>query len=255
MSPAELAERLLAAQANGTAIDRIDPDARLSEDEAYQVQFALVEAKLRQGDSVIGLKTGLTSVAKQQAMGVAQPVLGHLLASSLVQEGEPVSVAGLIHPRAEPELAFVLGRDIEAPVNAVGAREAVESVLPGIEIIDSRFRDFRFGLTDVIADNTSAARVAFGNIRLRPDEIDARLVGMVFSKNGAVESTAAGAALMGDPYEALAWLAGRACQLGRPLRAGQFVLAGALADAVPIAAGDSVTLEFDRLGTLSLRFE
>src|SRR5918999_3883785 len=116
---------------------------------------------------------------------------------------------------------------------------------PAGEIIDSRFANFRFGLGDVIADNTSAARVIFGSHSLRPGEVDLRLLGMVYSKNGLIESTAAGAAVLGNPWEALAWLARRASELERPLKAGQMVLAGALADAVFVRPGDNVRVEFD----------
>lgn len=245
---------LLEAEAGRQEIERIDPEGALSEDEAYRLQFQAIDFKVARGDAVIGLKTGLTSKAKQQTMGVHQPIFGHILASSVVPEGEPVRCAELIHPRAEPELAFLLEQDLAGPVTAAQACRATALVLPAIEVIDSRFAGFRFGLADVIADNTSAARVVFGSVFLRPVEADLRLIGMVYSRNGSVESTAAGAAILGNPWEALAWLARRAWQLGRPLRAGHMVLAGALADAVFVNPGDSVRVEFDRLGSLSVAF-
>jgi 2-oxo-3-hexenedioate decarboxylase len=245
---------LLAAEASGTEIQRIDPEGALTEDEAYRLQFQAIDHKVAQGDTVIGLKTGLTSRAKQQTMGVYQPIFGHLLASTVVAEGVPVSCAELIHPRAEPELAFLLQDDLAGPVTAARALNATALVFPAVEIIDSRFANFRFGFGDVIADNTSAARVIFGSISVLPTELDLRLIGMVYSKNGAIESTAAGAAILGNPWEALAWLARRASELGRPLRAGQMVLAGALADAIFINPGDNVRVEFDSLGALSVAF-
>ena len=245
---------LLAAEAERREIERIDPDAKLSEDDAYRLQFEGVAAKLARGDRVVGLKTGLTSQAKQATMGVHQPIFGHILASSVVPEGEPVRCAELIHPRAEPELAFLLNDDLEGYVTAAQACAATALVLPAVEIIDSRFANFRFGLTDVIADNTSAARVIFGSAGIGPTDIDLRLIGMVYTKNGNVESTAAGAAILGNPWEALAWLARRASQLGLALHAGDMVLAGALADAVFVNPGDNVRVEFGGLGGLNVAF-
>ena len=241
---------LIHAEADRREIERIDPDSALSEDEAHALQFQCIDYKVARGDVVVGLKTGLTSKAKQATMGVHQPILGHILAASVVPEGEPVRCAELIHPRAEPEIAFLLDRDLEGPVTAAQACNATALVFPAVEIIDSRFANFRFGLTDVIADNTSAARVIFGSASIRPTDADLRLIGMIYSKNGSVESTAAGAAILGNPWEALAWLARRASQLGRPLRAGNMVLA----DAVFVSPGDSVRVEFDRLGALSVSF-
>jgi 2-keto-4-pentenoate hydratase len=245
---------LLDAAAQRHEVDRIDPNGELSEHDAYRLQLQYVDSRVAAGDSVVGLKTGLTSRAKQQTMGVLQPILGHILASSVVPEGEPIVVADLIHPRAEPEIAFVLDKDLEGPVTAAQAARATALVFPAVEIIDSRFRDFKFGLGDVIADNTSAARVVFGSVSITPTEADLRLIGMVYSKNGNVESTASGAAVLNNPWEALAWLARRASDLGRPLKAGQMVLAGALADAVFVKPGDTVRVEFDRMGGLSVSF-
>ena len=247
-------DTLLKAEAQRVEVERIDPDGALSEDEAYGLQFMGIDYKVSQGDVVVGLKTGLTSVAKQKTMGVHQPIFGHIMASTVVPEGVPVNTAELIHPRAEPELAFLLNDDLDGPVTAAQACHATALVFPAVEIIDSRFANFRFGLGDVIADNTSAARVIFGSISIQPTDQDLRLIGMVYTKNGLVESTAAGAAILGNPWEALAWLARRASELGRPLHAGQIVLAGALADAVFVHPGDNVRVEFDGLGALTVSF-
>jgi 2-oxo-3-hexenedioate decarboxylase len=245
---------LLDAQAERREIERIDPDGALTEAEAYALQFQLVDARVEAGEHVVGLKTGLTSEAKQKTMGVHQPIFGHIFASSVVAEGETVVCGELIHPRAEPEIAFLLDRDLAANTTAAQACQATALVFPAVEIIDSRFAGFRFGLGDVIADNTSAAKVIFGGRYSRPSDFDLRLLGMIYTKNGAVESTAAGAAVLGNPWEALAWLARRSAYYGRPLRAGQMVLAGALADAVFVNPGDHVQAEFSGLGSLSVRF-
>ena len=250
----ERVRTLLDAEAQRREVGRIDPDGTLTEDEAYELQFQGVAEKVARGDVVVGLKTGLTSRAKQETMGVHQPIFGHILHSTVIPEGAPVDCTQLIHPRAEPELAFLLERDLAGPVTAAQACHATALVFPAVEIIDSRFLNFRFGLSDVIADNTSAARVIFGSAYLKPTDTDLRLIGMVYTKNGNVESTAAGAAILGNPWEALAWLARRSSGLGKPLKAGDMVLAGALADAVFVNPGDSVRVEFDRLGALGVSF-
>ncbi|MGE3302277.1 MAG: 2-keto-4-pentenoate hydratase [Hyphomonadaceae bacterium] len=244
---------LLAAERERREVDRIDPEGKVSEDEAYRLQFEAIADKLAKGDKIVGLKTGLTSKAKQQTMGVLQPIMGHLLASTVVPNGGTVECAPLIHPRAEPEIAFRLGKDLTGAATIAQARAAVATVMPALEIIDSRYKNFKFGLADVIADNTSASRVVLGPETPMGD-YDLRLVGMVYSKNGEPVATASGAAILGDPWEALTWLAKRAAELDRPLKAGHVVLAGALTDAIFVNPGDSVRVEFDRLGVLDARF-
>lgn len=247
-------ETLLKAQAERHEIERIDPLNQISEDEAYRLQFMAIDYKRAQGDRVVGLKTGLTSKAKQETMGIHQPIMGHIMASSVTPEGRPVACAGLIHPRAEPEIALRMARDLIGPVEVAEARAAVESVFAAVEIIDSRFKDFKFGLADVIADNTSAAGVVFGTPQPVPADQDLRLLGMAYSRNGELVATAAGAAILGDPWQALVWLANRATELGRPLLAGHYVLAGALTDALFVAPGDELMVEFDYLGALRVAF-
>lgn len=247
-------EGLLAAQAERREVDRIDPEGRLDEAEAYRLQFQGVDRRIAQGERIVGLKTGLTSRAKQETMGVRQPILGHMFASSVVPAGGSIACAELIHPRAEPEIAFRLVEDLPAGAGLSRMRAAAPLALPAIEVVDSRFRDFKFGFADVVADNTSASRVVFGEPVPVAADADLRLVGMNYLVNGEIVATAAGAAILGDPWEALAWLAKRASELGRPLTAGQTVLAGALSDAFAVKPGDAVEVRFDRLGSVGVRF-
>lgn len=245
---------LLAAERGRYAVDRIDPDGLVSEAEAYRLQFEGVADRVSRGDAVIGLKAGLTSRAKQKTMGVDQPILGQMLASGVHRSGASIDLSGLFQPRAEPEIAFRIGRDIDGPVDAREVRSHVAAVMAGVEILDSRYKNYKFGHADVIADNTSAAKSVFGPETPVEAAGDLRLIGMVMSLNDEVVATAAGAAILGDPWESLAWLASRAAALGIPLRAGQLVLAGALTDASPIKAGDRVRVEFDGLPTLEASF-
>ncbi|HEY5348652.1 MAG TPA: fumarylacetoacetate hydrolase family protein [Candidatus Lustribacter sp.] len=227
----------------------------LDEATAYAIQKRLVAENVKDESSRIsGLKLGLTSVAKQKQMSVGEPIYGVLVGSRLVNEGEPLEIASLIHPKAEPEIAIVTGRDLKGPgVTAEQAREAIDSASCAMEIIDSRFKNFRFTLTDVIADNTSAARHTISTFRVPAQGLDLRTLGVVFEKNGEVVSTAAGAAILGDPALGLAWLANKLADCGESVPAGTVVMTGALTDAIAIAPGDVVRVTIAQLGTLSLR--
>jgi 2-oxo-3-hexenedioate decarboxylase len=172
----------------------------------------------------------------------------------VLEEGEPLATSALIHPRAEPEVAFVLAADVRGPgVTAAHVLAATQAIAPAIEVIDSRYRNFKFTLADVVADNASSAKVLLGSARVSPADLDLRLIGMVFEKNGEVVETGAGAAVLGHPANAVAWLANKLAERGGYLRAGTFVMPGALANAHPVAPGDDIRVSFDRLGSVALR--
>jgi 2-keto-4-pentenoate hydratase len=188
-------------------------------------------------------------------MSVDRPIYGSLIASRAINDGEPVAIASLIHPKAEPEISIVTDRELRGPgLTADQARAAIASASCAIEIIDSRFRNFRFTYADVIADNTSASRHAISTLRVPIDELDLRTLGAVFEKNGQVVSTAAGAAILGDPAIGLAWLVNAMAEHGLALPAGSVVMTGALTDAIAVAPGDVVQVTIARLGSLSIRF-
>ena len=227
----------------------------LDEQTAYAIQKRLVVGHVKdEMTHISGLKLGLTSVAKQKQMSVGEPIYGLLIASRMINEGEPLEIASLIHPKAEPEIAITTNRDLQGPgVTADQARAAIETASCAMEIIDSRYKNFRFTLTDVIADNTSAARHTIGTFRVPAKHLDLRTLGVVFEKNGEVVSTAAGAAILGDPAEGLAWLANKLAEHGESIPAGTVVMTGALTDAISIAPGDVVRVTVAQLGSLSLR--
>jgi 2-oxo-3-hexenedioate decarboxylase len=249
------------AELNRASVDRTEieslgdtwPD--LDEKTAYAIQRRLVVGHVKdEATRISGLKLGLTSVAKQKQMSVGEPIYGLLLASRMINEGEPLAIASLIHPKAEPEIAIVTNRDLQGPnVTADQARAAIESASCAMEIIDSRYKNFRFTLTDVIADNTSAARHTISAFRVPVAGLDLRTLGVVFEKNGEVVSTAAGAAILGDPAAGLAWLANKLAEHGESIPAGTVVMTGALTDAISIAPGDVVRVTVAQLGSLSLR--
>ena len=186
-------------------------------------------------------------------MNVHAPLTGWLTDKMVVEAGVPVPQDELIHPRAEPELVFVMGAPLEGPgVTAATAMEAVDKVYGGLEIIDSRYANFRFRLPDVVADNASGAGFTLGGQGISPAGLDLRLTGCVFERNGRLVATAAGAAVLGHPAASVAWLVRALAARGQGLLAGQVVLSGSMTEAVAVTPGDCVTARFDRLGTVEL---
>jgi 2-oxo-3-hexenedioate decarboxylase len=246
----ELAARLSKAVADRTAIEQLSVEApELDLATGYAVQRALRE----QAGPLAGWKLGITSPAKQAQVGVKDPVYGFLAAGHALDVGAPLNTGELIQPRAEPEIVFTMGRDLAGPhVTAAEVLAATAGVAVGVEILDSRYRDYRFTMADVVADNTSAARYVIG-APVPPAGIDLRLVGVVLEHNGEVVSTASGAASLGHPAAAVAWLVRALAAEGEGLRAGEVVLSGGLTAAVPVAPGDVVVVSADRLGTVELR--
>ena len=224
-------------------------------DDAYAIQDAILARKLSRGARVVGLKAGLTSHAKMKQMGVTDPVFGFLVDDYSVPEGGTVQTRELIHPKVEPEIVFVLKHALKGPGCHIGAvLAATDFVLPGIEVIDSRYRDFKFDLKSVVADNTSAARFVIGGQARRPESVDLRTCGIVLEKNGEPVALGAGAAVLGHPAAAIAMLANHLGRRGRELPAGSMILSGGVTEAVSVQAGDNVTLRVQGMGSVSMRF-
>lgn len=227
------------------------PDFEL--DAAYDAQAVFVDGLVKDGQQVLGAKLGLTSRAKQEAMGVADPLYGRLSDAMVIEPGEPVPLHTLIQPRAEPEIAFLLARDLEGPATVTGVLAATEAVLAAMDILDSRYENYRFRLPDVVADNCSSGGVLLGPRARPPRELeDLRLVGCVLWERGTMVATAAGAATMGHPAASVAWLVNRLAGRGEGLPAGSLVLSGGLTAPVPLGPGTFVTAEFDGLGTVEV---
>lgn len=228
----------------------------LSIDDAYAIQAALLELQLGRGDTLAGAKLGLTSTAKQEQMGVDEPVYGWVPAASVLDADGAVALDELIHPRCEPELVFRLAQDLAGPgITADDVLDATAEVIGGIEIIDSRYEAFSFTLPDVIADNTSAAKVAIGTDGIGPRDADLTTLGCVFEIDGEVTGTATGAALLGDPAGCVAMLANHLGKHGQKLEAGWIVMAGAATDAKPLVSGTVATARYSHLGPVTVRGE
>ena len=224
-------------------------------DTAYKIQLGLVQLKDADGEKIVGKKIGLTSKAMQKMLNVDQPDYGHIFDNMVLQDGVVFRVAELIQPKIEPEIAFILDREIKGPgVTPMQVLAATRFVVPALEIIDSRIEGWRIRLCDTIADNASSARVVLGSSPKRVDERDLKLVGMILEKNGDIVQTGAGGAVLGHPAVAVAWLANAVGRFGVSLNAGDIIMPGALCGAVDVGAGDLLQASFDGLGTVSVRF-
>jgi 2-oxo-3-hexenedioate decarboxylase len=252
--PADLAKELAGRRQGrdaGAGLTAGQPGLDL--DLAYAVQEAGVRLLAAAGERPIGFKLGLTSRAKQAQMGVDEPLYGELTDAMVLDVGEPLDTGQLIQPRVEPEIAFLVGADLAGEhVGAAQVLAATAAVAPAIDVLDSRYAGYAFTLPDVVADNASAARLALGGVRRAVDGIDLRLVGCVLEQGGRVRATAAGAAALGHPAAAVAWLVRALHRRGRGLHAGDVVLSGGLTEAVTVAPGDVVVAHLDRLGTVEL---
>ena len=224
-------------------------------DDAYAIQDEIRRRKVARGGRIVGLKAGLTSHAKMKQMGVEIPVFGFLAESFAVPDGGECKVAQLIHPKVEPEIAFVTKRALKGPGCHIGAvLAATDFVMPGIEVIDSRYRDFKFDLKSVVADNTSAVRFVVGGRPVAVGEVDLRTAGIVLEKNGEPVAFGAGAAVLGHPAAAIAMLANHLGARGEEIPAGSLILSGGITEAVAVQAGDSVCLRIQGMGSVGMRF-
>jgi 2-keto-4-pentenoate hydratase len=222
--------------------------------EAYAVQRRLVELLQADGEGeVVGYKLGLTSRAMQTQLGIDQPDYGPVLAGGVHPDGARVDLDRLIQPKVEAEIAVVLAAPLAGPhCTALEARRAAAGAVAAMEIIDSRVADWRIRLADTIADLASSAHIVLSSRLVPLDRVDLRETGVAMTRNGELVATGAGAAALGDPLHAVAWLANTLHPLGERLDAGHVVMTGALHAAVPLADGDVFRAEFDLLGPVGL---
>lgn len=222
---------------------------------AYAVQERLTADRIASGGRVIGRKIGLTSPAVQQQLGVDRPDFGVLFDDMVYRGGDSVPVDVVLQPRVEAEVAFVLGADLaDGPLDAAQVREATQHVVAALEICGSRIENWDISFADTVADNASAGAFVLGPRRLTLAEVNPREVEMSMMIDGERVSTGSGAACLGDPVQAVAWLARTAVELGRPLRAGDVVLSGALGPMRPVVAGNVVTAKLTGLGAVTVTF-
>jgi 2-keto-4-pentenoate hydratase len=252
----KLSQELMTAESSRIPIEPFtDRFPGITIPDAYAIQLRTIETKVKAGAVIVGKKIGLTSKAMQEMFGVREPDYGHILHDTLVMEGQPISMSRLIQPRVESEICFILKKDLKGPgVTTSDVLSATEGVIPAFEIIDSRNKDWRIKIQDTIADNAGNALVVLAGKVTPIANLDLRLVGLVLEKDGEVVATAAGAAVWGNPVQAVVWLANKLGEYGISLRSGEFIMSGSLTVALPAQAGFSFHANFDRLGSVSTRF-
>lgn len=259
MEPADratAAAALLAAYDDRLAIEPLSEKyAELTLDDAYEIQQLQLRERLQRGAVLRGHKVGLTSAAMQRQLGVDQPDFGHLLDGMFHSEDSLISIGLYLQPKIEPEVAFVLARPLRGPgVTAEEAADAVEVVMPALEIIDSRIRDWKIGILDTVADNASSGGLVLGSRPLPLSAVDLLHTTCTLEVNGEEVAAGEGSAVMGSPLNALVWLANTLGARGVGLEAGQVVLPGSVTAAFPVSAGDVVVATFTGLGSVTAQF-
>ncbi|MDI3422199.1 2-keto-4-pentenoate hydratase [Streptomyces luteolus] len=222
--------------------------------DAYEIQLLNIRRRLAAGATVRGHKVGLSSEVMQRMMGVDEPDYGHLL-DDMVLSGASVDTAHYCFPRIEVEIGYVLGSPLPGEdCTAADVLAATEYIVPTIELIDSRITEWKIGLADTIADNASSAGVILGDARVPPDRLDPADIGAVLYQDGEEIARGNTSAVLGDPTEAVAWLARKVAPFGVPLEAGHLVLPGSCTRAVDVCTGDAFRAEFAGLGSVAVRF-
>ncbi|GGF49356.1 2-keto-4-pentenoate hydratase [Aliidongia dinghuensis] len=250
-----LAERLRQAYLKGGVPPLRDGLAPNDAAAAYAVQALNTQIWISEGRRVVGRKIGLTSRSVQAQLGVDQPDYGTLFADMLIEDGGVLLASRVLQPKAEAEVALVLRDSIDdrrATPEAV--RAATDYIVAAIEIVDSRIADWKITFADTVADNGSSAFFVLGRERRRLAGLDLRSCTMRLEVNGQTASEGVGAACMGDPLIAAAWLARTFAEAGEPLQAGDIILSGALGPMVPLTPGDGVKAVIDGLGEVAFSF-
>ncbi|ARF13643.1 2-keto-4-pentenoate hydratase [Sporosarcina ureae] len=250
----EIADYLVAGEEEKREVKKVTAELKkdLTVEEGYQIQEKIVSRKLAEGRKIVGPKMGLTSKAKMDQMNVDEPIYGYVFDYMVIDNGGKVSLSDLIHPKVEAEIAFIIDEDIEGPgITGAQVLAKTKSVIPALEIIDSRYENFDFTLPDVVADNASTSRVVFGTSPKCPSDFDLDVVGATLAINGEIKELGAGAAVLGHPANAIAMLANMLARKGEKIRKGDVILSGALTGAVLLEKGDTVLGKFDGLGDVS----
>lgn len=247
---AQLAASADEAAHTATAIGQFTHEHDIDPDDGYAIQARSIEHRLERGEQLVGVKMGLTSKAKMVQVGVDEVIWGRLTDAMRVADGATLSLANYVHPRLEPEIAFLMGAPLGGAISAAEARAAVAAVAPAAEIIDSRFENFQFSLPDVIADNSSSSGFIVGDWSAPDTPIDN--LGMVLERDGRPVEVGSSAAILGDPIRSLVEASRMVAGAGMSLEPGWIVLAGGATAAVPLRVGDSLRVVVERLGTVHL---
>lgn len=235
------------------ALTTLFPDISIKD--AYMVQKENIEKKIKEGKNVVGKKIGLTSVAMQKMLGVDSPDYGFIMEDMISDEEIPLSLKDFVQPKVEAELAFILKEYLKCPgVTISKVLQATDCIMASFEIIDSRIKDWKIKLPDTIADNASSAMIIMGSKMVPVSSVNLKYIGLVLEKNGEIVDTAAGAAVLGHPALAIAWLANEMAKYDVSLKKGEIILAGAFTKAIELKEGDLFTATFDGVGNVKAKF-
>jgi len=247
----DIAALLDDAARNAREVAQFDPEGRLGLPQAYAIQGASIQRRIARGERRVGVKMGFTSRAKMAQMGLSDVIWGRLTSGMQVEEGGEVDFARFVHPRVEPEIAFILKKPLAGDVTGPEALAAVEAIAPALEIIDSRYRNFKFSLPEVIADNASSSAFVVGN--WCDPRIDFGNLGLCLAIDGHTVQVGSTAALLGHPLRSLVAAARLAAAAGEPLQAGWVVMAGGATAAEWIRPGQHISVEMQALGSACFR--
>jgi len=247
----DFAGRLHKAARTGTQVPMLTSEVAFEVHEAYAIQETLIEKRIEEGFPLVGMKMGLTSLAKMEQMGVDSPIYGHLTSDMLLDDGETLDISPYGHPRVEPEVAFILDQDVQGPITSAQVSTVVRGVCAALEIIDSRYENFKFTLPDVVADNASSTRFVLGSELRSVDDVDLGNLGMVLEVNGEPVQIGSSAAIYEHPMRSLSTLVNMLAKREQGLKAGQIILAGGATAAVPLAGGQRVRVRVQSLGEAS----
>ena len=254
--PKAAAEALYRAKQTQVPIAPLtEADPSLTASNGYEIQGHLVDLLMGEEDQIVGYKLGLTSKPMQELLGISEPDYGPVLSSMVFDDGVTIDLDDHIQPKVEAEIALMIARPLQGPgITAAQVSAALSGAVAAIEMVDSRIEDWKIKLPDTIADLASSAAAVLSS-RIVPVDFDARLCGMVITRNGETIATGAGAAALGDPVGAVAWLANTLAPFNVTLEPGHFVMTGALHAAFEVEPGDFIQADFDRLGRVSMTFK
>lgn len=247
---------LYAALRRRSTIAPLSPrDPALTIDDAYAISLAFLKRRLADGERVVGKKIGVTSKAVQDMLGVYQPDFGFLTDAMHIDGDIDIAATGLIQPRAEAEIAFILKDSLTGPgVTAADVIAATASIAPCFEIVDSRIDDWKISIVDTVADNASCGVFVLGEARADPNAHDLPALRVTVTKNGAPLSEGLGSAVQGNPAEAVAWLANTLGAHGVTLDAGDIILSGSLVPLENAVRGDVFDMTLHGIGSCTARF-
>lgn len=253
----QYAKELFEAETSVKEIEALtDREKNITVEDAYQIQLETVKLKEAKGKKVIGKKVGLTSQAMQDMLGVDEPDYGHLFDDMSVENKAVIDTKSMIAPKVEAEIGFMLKEDLVGPnITFLDVIMATDYVVPTLEIIDSRIADWKIKLIDTVADNGSSAKVLIGDGKKNLEDINLRTNGMILKKNDEIVATGSGAAALGHPAEAVAWLANKLASFNITLKKGELILPGALSGALVVEAGETIQADFGALGVAEVTFK